>query len=87
LLLGDNDAGESPFLLTKSGDGVVGAATSFPSWRRHWASWLPTQAPPRAGGGGIDMVLRGRYVRMLFFSFSSFCEKSRKRKKRKRELS
>jgi hypothetical protein len=30
-LLGDNDAGENPFLLTRSGDSVVGATTSFPS--------------------------------------------------------
>jgi hypothetical protein len=85
LLLGDNDAGENPFLLTWSGDGVVGAATSFPSWRRHWASWLPTQTPPRAGGSGVDMVLRGTLCENAFLFLFSFCEKSRKIKKRKKE--
>jgi hypothetical protein len=84
LPLGDNDAGENPFLLTRSADGVVGAATSFPSWRRHWASWLPTQTPPRAGGSGVDMVLRGTLCENAFhFLFFPFVKKVEKEKKEK----
>jgi hypothetical protein len=83
-LLGDNDAGENPFLLTRSGDGVVGAAVSFPFGGDigHLGCLPGLRLGPAASSS--TWCFAGRSVRMLFFSFSFLCEKRRKRKKRKK---
>jgi hypothetical protein len=67
--------GWKPFLLTLSGGGVVGAAASFPSWRRHRASWLPNQAPPWAGVVVVDVVLHGTLCEDAFLFLSFLCGK------------